>query len=249
MLFIHFKTLFSFRFYHRLLQLNTKQTVLFALYLYVLAVIVLFLFTGSLLHKNLPVFLKNFPQVTFENGVLTAPAETVSAPIPGTDFKVVFDTSAKMPPSAEELLKQNTLVWVHKNSLYVPSSGKLQSQELPPSLNFTSSQEVIEKNKGMVTSSLRAALFIISLPLLALTLLFDFAMAVGVVLFFNIWRNGPLPKTHIIKLAVFLLGPLTMLWLVRLWVNIPLFSMARLLLCIIYTQQIFNTLPEVTHEN
>ena len=249
MLFIHFKSLFSFKFYHRLAQLSTLHTVAFIVYLYVLSVIVLFFFTGAMLKNNLPVFLKNFPQVTFEKGVLTAPDKPVYAPIPHTDFKIVFDTSAQVPPSNEELVQANILAWVHKNQLYIPSASGLEQQTLPNTLNFTSTPEIVEKYKGTIALSLRVALFVTSLLILAILLACNYCLTLGVVLFFNLWKGRPLPRAVLVKLAVFLLGPLTTLFLIRLWVNIPLFALAQTVLCIIYAQQIFNTLPEATHEN
>lgn len=249
MLFIHFKTLFSFKFYHRLTQLSTLHTVAFVIYLYILSVIVLFFFTGSMLKSNLPVFLKNFPQVTFEKGVLTAPDKPVYAPIPHTDFKIVFDANAQLPPSNEELLNNNTLAWVHKNQLYIPSSSGVQQQTLPDTLNFTSTPEIVEKYKGTLAVSLRVALFVVSLLMLAILLACNYCLTLGVVLFFNLWKGRPLSRAGLAKLAVFLLGPLTTLFLIRLWVNIPLFALAQTVLCIIYAQQIFNTLPEDNHEN
>ena len=244
MLFIHFKTLFSFRFYHRLAQLKIPYVVGFAAYLFLLNVIVLFFFTGSFLKTNLPVFLKNFPQVTFENGVLTQPQQAVSAPIPNTGFKIVFDATAAKAPSAEELIQDNTLAWVHKNQLYVPSSTGLQIQELPNTLNFTSDSQTIGKYQKSLFVSLRIAAFLASLFFLVLFLLFDYALALGVLFFFNIWRGFPLSKPILFKLGVFLLGPLSVLFLIHLWVTVPLFSIAQLILVIIYVQQIFNTIPE-----
>ncbi len=249
MLFIHFKTLFSFKFYHRLTQLSTLHTVAFAIYLYILSVIVLFFFTGSMIKNNLPMFLKNFPQITFENGMLTAPDKPVYAPIPRTDFKIVFDASAQLPPSNDELLNNNTLAWVHKNQLYIPSSSGLQQQTLPDTLNFTSTPEIVEKYKGALGFSLRVAFFVVSLLMLAILLACNYCLTLGVVLFFNLWKGRPLPRAELVKLAVFLLGPLTTLFLIRLWVNIPLFALAQTVLCIIYAQQIFNLLPEARREN
>ena len=245
MLFIHFKTLFSFKFYHRLAQLSAKHAVAFAGYLFALSVIIVFLFTGSVIKKNLPAFLKNFPEVTFENGVLTAPQKAVSAPLPGTNFKIVFDASAQMPPSAQDLIQQNTVAWVHQNNLYIPSANTLQMQTLPRTLNFTASQEVLQKYQATLSASLRAALFITSFLFLALLLLYEFGLALCTLLFFNILHRGFFPKIMLLKLAAFLLGPLTTLFWVRLWVNIPLFALAQTLLCIIYVQQIFNTKAEV----
>ncbi len=244
MLFIHFKTLFSLRFYHRLAQLKIPYVVGFATYLFLLNMLVLFFFTGSVLKTNLPVFLKNFPQVTFENGVLTQPQQAVSAPIPNTDFKIVFDAAADKAPSAEELIQNNTLAWVHKNQLYVPSSTGLQIQELPNTLNFTSDPQTIEKYQKSLLVSLRIAAFLVSLFFLALFLLFDYALALGVLFFFNVWKGFPLANPILFKLSVFLLGPLSVLFFVHLWVTVPLFSVAQIILMIIYVQQIFNTIPE-----
>lgn len=249
MLFIHFKTLFSFSFYRRLVQLTTRQTLGFVAYLFFISVVILFFFTGSVIHKNFPIFLKNFPQVTFEKGVLTAPDKPVYAPIPGTNFKIVFDASAQVPPTNQELLDSNTLAWIHKNQMYVPSAAGIQQQTIPANVSFTSTPEVVEKYKGSLSASLRLTLLILSLFFIALTLLMDFMLALGMALFFNIFRRTRLPKAVLVKLAAFVLGPLTTLWLIRLWVDIPLFGLAQFIVCVIYMQQIFNAFAGGPREN
>ena len=224
--------------------MDTRRTALFALYLLLLINLILFFYTGAALRKHLPVFLKNFPQVTFEKGVLTQPQAPVFAPIPNTEFKIVFDAAAKMPPSNEELLKSNTLAWIHNAQAYIPSASGLQIQQLPENLNFTSDPQTLEKHRKNIYLSLRATLLVTSLVMSVFLLLFDFCLALGILLFFNIWRGRPLSKGTLIKLAVFLLGPLSTLFLLRLWIYIPLFALAQGILCVIYTQQIFNTIPE-----
>ncbi len=71
--------------------------------------------------------------------------------------------------------------------------------------------------------------------------LFDGCIALNVLLFFNLFSRAHLPKRVLCKMAFFLLGPLSTLWLVRLWIPIPFFLLAQIILAIIYTQQIFNT--------
>ena len=229
--------------------MTTRQTVGFVGYLCFLAVVVFFFFTGSVLNKNLPVFLKNFPQVTFEKGVLTAPEKAVSAPLPGTDFKIVFDAAAEMPPSARELLENNTLAWVHKNQIYIPSANGLQQQTIPENVTFISTPETVQKYQRTLALSLRLSIFLISLFFIPLMLLGGFFLALGVALFFNLWRRTRLPKAVLLKLAAFMLGPLTVLWLARLWINIPLFGLAQFILCVIYMQQIFNVYQGGPREN
>ena len=249
MLFIHLKTLFSFKFYPRLAQLGVRQTLAFVLYLYILSVLVLFFFTGATLKHTLPTFLKNFPQITFEKGVLTAPHKAVEASVPGTDFKIVFDADAKVPPSNEELIKHNTLAWVHGNQVYIPSASGLQQQTLPNTLSFTSDQQTIEKYQSTLSFSLRVALLLTSLFMMACLLLFNYCLTLGVMLFFNLAKGRVFPRAALAKMAAFLLSPLVTLFLLRLWINIPLFALAQTILCIIYVQQIFNALPENHHEN
>ena len=249
MILIHLKTLFSFRFYHFLAHLRARYAVGFVAYLFMLSVIIFYFFTGAVLKTHLPVFLKNFPQVTFEKGVLTAPAQAVSAPIAGTDFQLVFDAAAQTPPTMQELTDKHILAWVHKNQIYIPSATSLQTKTIPENVSFTSTQETLEKYQSTLQTSLRVAAFVSSLFLIAFILGMDFCLALGVMLCFNILRRTLLPKPLILKYAAFLLGPLTTLWIVRLWVNIPLFATAQLILCIIYTQQIFNSMMENTYEN
>ncbi|MBP5430022.1 MAG: DUF1189 family protein [Elusimicrobiaceae bacterium] len=249
MILVHLKTLFSFRFYHFLAQLKARYAVGFVLYLFAISVLIFYFFTGSVLKTHLPIFLKNFPQVTFEKGVLTNPQQAVAAPISGTDFQIVFDAAAQTPPSVQELMTNHTLAWVHKNQIYIPSANGLQTQTIPANVSFTSTPQTLEKYQGTLQTSLRVAAFVSSLFLIAFILVMDYCLALAVVLCFHIFRHIFLPKTMLLKYAAFLLGPLTTLWIVRLWVNIPLFSIAQLILCIIYTQQIFNSIPGSSHEN
>lgn len=214
----------------------------FVAYLFLISTVLCFFFTNSLIKQNISIFIKNFPQVTFEKGVLTAPDTPVAAPIPGTDFKIVFDATAQTPPSAAELMKQNTLAWIHGNQLYIVSGKQLQIQTLPQTLSFTSSQEDLKKHSSTLVAVLRVTVFITSLFVLAFVLLMNWGLALCVSLFFNIFHHSPLSKAMLCKLAAFLLGPMMTLWFIQLWVTIPLFSLAQFLLCIIYVQQIFNSL-------
>ncbi len=244
MIWIHLKTIFSFRFYHFLTLTSRKQRVLFAIYLFLLSTIVFYLFAGAYIHKNLPVFLKNFPQITLEKGVLTQPQEPVFVPIPNTPFRLAFDATLKSPPSVNELMQTNTLMLLNGNTLYMPGSAGMQTTQLPPTFTMITSQDFLAQYKSFISMFLRFMALITSLIFVPLIFMFDFCLAGAVGLFFNLLRPTRVSRTKILTWAFFLLGPLTALWFVRLWINIPLFTLAQVILCIIYMQQIFNTLPE-----
>lgn len=245
MIWTHLKTIFSFRFYHILAFSSRRFMAGFALYLFLLSSVIFYFFANGYIQKNLPVLLKNFPQVTFEKGVLTQPQERVSVSIPQSEFKIVFDASLKTPPSTDEMMRSNTLLLASGNKLYMAGSGSVQTQVLPENFSFVTSQENLAKEQESLSAALSAVAFLTSLLVIPMMLLFGFCLAGAAGLFFKLIYRSPVPRRAVFKWAFFILGPLAALWYIRLWYPIPLFTFAQLILCIIYMQQIFNTLPEV----
>lgn len=240
MLYIYFKSLLSFRFYHRLVFATRRMMVLYGIFLAILSVIMCYFASGSFVNKNIPLLFKNFPQITFEKGTLTAPQKPVDVLIPGTDFKLTFDATAQQPPSNQTLIQSRTLAWINKNTIYVPSAGALQQKTIPADFSYITSQENLEKEKDFLSASTRVMLFFFSLFIIPFVMFFSFCLAAAVGMTFKILYRTPVPNKIVFKWAFFLLGPLSALWYVRLWVSIPLFSLAQTILCIIYMQQIFN---------
>lgn len=247
MLWIHLKTLFSFQFYHQLLLAKKRLLVFFALYLWLLSILMVYFAAGSFLGKNLPVFLKNFPQVTFDKGILTEPKNPVEITLPDSDIKLIFDASENARPPQTDA--QTPLLWVNQGNLYLFSGGRSQIQPLPKDMTFTTDQDTLEKYKDDLVFSLKLAIFLVSLVLVPCVFFFSFCLAFSVGLSFKLFRLSAVPLPILARWSFFMLGPLAVLWYIRLWVHIPLFSLAQLILCIIYMQQIFNLTVEKSHEN
>ena len=133
---MHIKSILSFRFYHRLAFATRGQMIAFGIYIFMLSLIVFYFFAGSYIDKNLPILLKNFPEVTFEKGVLTTPKNVVSVTVPGSDVKLVFDSSRATPPTQADMVNGQILMLVSGNKLYMPAANGVQSREIPPQLNF-----------------------------------------------------------------------------------------------------------------
>lgn len=189
-------------------------------------------------------FLKNFPTVTFEKGFLTAPQTPVLAPIPQSGFVIAFDATRQSPPTLAEMTEKNQLMLVNKNQVYMPASTGVQSQTLPPEISFSSTPETLAAHQHEIAAALKVFAFLTGLIFVPFIMLFDFCIAAATGIFFKLITRTPIPNSVIFKWAIFLLGPLAALWYVRLWFYIPLFTLAQIILCIIYMQQIFNTLPE-----
>lgn len=244
MLWVHLQTIFSFRVYHRLAFATRLQCLGFVAYLCLLSLLVFYGFASAYTRRSLPVFLKNFPQVTFEQGRLTAPKQPVYAYFPNSSFKLEFDASRKTPPENRELIEKNVLALVTQNTVYMPGAAALQSRPLPKALSGTTSQDFLNTHQPLLASMMGVAIFMAGIFLIALTLLFDFLLAAAVAFTFALLSRRFIPRVVLLRWALFLQGPLTLLWYIRLWFNIPLFTLAQLILCIIYVQQIFNLIPE-----
>lgn len=244
MIWAHFKTIFSFRVYHRLAFATRGQTFWFTVYLFFLSLLVFHFAANTEIRENLPVFLKNFPAVTVEKGVLTAPDKPVSAEVPQSGFKITFDASRTQPPTLESMTEKRQLMLVGQKDIYMPSSAGVQTRAIPPSVTFTSTPEFLSQHQKDIAAALKTVSFLAALILIPLIMLFDFCIAAAAGFFFKLITRANVPNTVIFKWAAFLLGPLAALWYVRLWFYIPLFTLAQVILCLIYIQQIFNTLPE-----
>lgn len=245
MLFIHFKTLFSFDFYHRTSLAPKKGLILWAVYLFLLSLLMLYFASGSFLNKTVPIVLKNFPVISFEKGVLVAPKNPVTVPVPYTDFTMVFDASDKATPPTPET--NQPVLWVHNNMLYLFAGGQTQTRKLPSEMTFTTTPETLEKYQVPLLISLRLAILIAGLVLIPFVMFLSFVLAFATGFMFKLLRLNPVPPDTLARWSLFLLGPLSVLWYIHLWVSIPLFSLAQLILCIIYMQQIFNC--EDSHAN
>lgn len=245
MLGLHWKTIFSFSVYHRLAWATKWQAAWFVIYLFLICFLGLNLFIGRYISDQLPLMIKNFPTIRLEKGRLVEPQKPVAFEIPQSGFYIVFDGGLKAPPSKEDFAAHNWAAVAGPDGLYMPTAAGVQKQPWPASYSFTTTQEFLNQYKETIAGLINAMAFMTSFIIIPLMFLFFFCAAMTAGLFFRLLSRQWVPLSLVAKWAVFLLGPLSALWLVHLFIGIPLFSLAVLFVSIIYMQQIFNTLPEV----
>lgn len=243
MLWVHLHTVFSFQVYQRLLFTTRKQRVLFVIYLWLLSLGIVYLAAGTQVRRQLPALLKNFPQVTFEKGTLTEPSAPLEASL-AEGMNVLFNPALTQPPTAAEMTRKGQQIIVGKNTLYVMGAAGVQQMPLPPEFSFVTSQENLAKIQPAVGAVLRLGTCMMAAFFIPFVLLFGWCVAYIVGEIFNALRPKRVPAAAVRCWALFLLGPLSVLWYVRLWVPIPLFGTAQTILCIIYMQQIFNRIGD-----
>lgn len=244
MLGLHWRTIFSFTVYHRLAAATKWQVGLFVFYLFLLSLLALNLFMGRYLREQLPLMIKNFPEVTFEKGHLKAPQTPVDFTIPKSGFALHFDSALKTPPAKEDFVRHNWAAVVGPDGVYMPAAAGVQKNILPATFTFTTSQAFLAQHKEVLQGTLRAIGFMASFMLIPLMFFYFFCAGMAVGVFLRLIYGVRVALGTLAKWSLFLMGPLCVLWYLNLFIGVPLFTLAVIFVCIIYLQQIFNTLPE-----
>ena len=244
MLGVWFHTVFGFRSYHYLRQATPWRTAWFAIYLLAIGILVFNIYFAFQIHKQLPVFVKNFPSLTFDKGRLIAPDKAVSVVIPGTDYILRFDATAPHPPSVQNFINDKIIAFITGDRFYMISMGGLNSQPIPAQVDGVYDSQRLQSYVFTLRSLLSTMVFVGSFLITGTFLFFSMLMAAAVVFFWSRVSRKTQPFSTLTRWAVFLQGPAFVLWIIHLIWGVPLFSFAIFILFNIYVQQIFNTLPE-----
>ncbi|MBQ7907908.1 MAG: DUF1189 family protein [Elusimicrobiaceae bacterium] len=235
---------FWFPFYHHFSRVRAWKMAMFALWIILVGMLVFNVYFILQLNKRLPVFLASLPAVTFANGQMTAPSQRVSVQIPQTPYQIVLDPHAAASPSYQTFFDEKIMVFISKNHIYMPAVSSVQSQPIPTDWNLTLTPSWLQEKQDEIASVLQTIFFVASFFVLISFFLGSFCMA-GAVLF--LWQGlsrKPVPLPVRLRWAVILQGPALTLWIINLFVSVPLFLFAIFILFMMYSQQIYNTLPE-----
>lgn len=243
MLVIWFKTIFSFSIYPLLRRVTPWRTAFFALYLWLMGVLVFNLYFAWQVHDKLPVFIRNFPTLNFEKGHLVSEEKAVIH-IPSTDYAILLDSTRQSPPTAQEFADKHWLAFINDNQLYMLSVAGVSSQPIPAQVDGIIDAAWLQEHSSSIRGVLQTMIFMGSFFFLALFFFLSWLMAGSVILFWMGFNRHPMPLGIMTRWAIFLQGPALVLWIVNLLSGVPLFVLALFILFNIYVQQIFNILPD-----
>lgn len=235
---------FWFPSYHRFSHIRTWKTALFALWILLVGVLIFNIYFILQLRAQLPVFLASLPTVTFSQGQMTAPQNRVSVDVPKMDYQIVFDATADTPPDYQTFLDNKIMMFVSKNHFSVPSVSGVQTQPISTEWNLELTPQWLKENTKDIASALQTIFFFASFFVFASFLLGSFCMALAVVFLWQGLSRKRVPLPVRLRWAVFLQGPVLTLWIVNLLFGVPLFLFAVFILLMMYSQQIYNTLPD-----
>ncbi|MBR3603248.1 MAG: DUF1189 family protein [Elusimicrobiaceae bacterium] len=235
---------FWFPCYHRFSRISAWKTALFALWLLLVGMLIFNVYFIVQTNKQLPVFLKSLPTISFADGEMTAPLTKLTLAVPKTQYQIILDTTATQPPSLQTFFDDKIMLFVSKSHFYVPSVAGLQAQSIAKEWNVNLTPQWFKEKEQDIKSVLQTVFFVVSFFVMLFFFLGSFCMAAAVIFLWQGFTQKRVPLSVRLRWAVFLQGPALALFALNLFISVPLFLFAVFILFMMYSQQIYNTLPE-----
>ena len=239
-----FHSIFNFHAYHRLALLTGGKTALFGIWITLVSVLCFYFYASLQISAKLPTFLNSFPALSFAQGELKSPAQITKLSVPETPYSIVFDAQKQQAPAQNYFLENQVMALVGQKQIFIPSVTGVQSQPIPAKWDGEITPQSLLKMQDSIATALRTTFLFGGAFVLMMFFFGSFCMAAAVLFFWKAIPRQSVPKAILLRWAVFLQGPSLALWLINLFFGVPLFLFAVFILFMMYSQQIFNTIPE-----
>ena len=242
------KTLYSIKFYLQTLKEPLWKAFCFVAYLFVLGAIFLTIYTPIKLNQPLNQgveFIANYiPNIKISNGVITANNNTkiTISPQELQGYKIIFDTASTEPAYPTQMQKENILMYVNQNTVYVLANGQFQQNVIQKNFEFEISKKTLLENKEQIVKSLSHFLVFLFILILAIYLVMFSIMALIVALIMNAVIKIGLKLKELLTLSLYLQGPVFILNLILLILPtriIDMNSLVAIVIFVIYLNLIF----------
>lgn len=242
------KTLYSIKFYLQTLKESLGKAFGFVAYLFVLGSIFLILYTPGklkpLLAEGVDQIANIVPEIKVSQGVITANdnKRLVISPKELEGYKIIFDTASTEPAYPTQMQKENILMYVNKNTVYVFANGQFQQNTVQKDFEMEVSKEILMAKKDQIVKTLAAVLVIIFILTLALHITFFIIIALLVAFIINVVTKANLSFKELLTLALYLQGPVFLIELVLFLLPTRIIGLsiwAALLVFVIYLNLIF----------
>ena len=242
------KTLYSIKFYLQTLKEPLWKAFCFVIYIFVLGAIFVSLYAPAKLRQPLDTGVEKvaayMPDIKISKGVITANnnKRTVIAPKELRGYKFIFDTASTEPAYPTQMQKENIMMYVNKNTVYVFANGQFQQNVVDKNLEMSISKELLLKNKREIVQTLSYVIVVILLFAIAFRILVLTILALIVAFVMDAVIRGNLGFKKLLTLALYLQGPVLILDIILLVLPVHIMGMSvfvAILIYVIYLNLIF----------
>ena len=242
------KTLYSIKFYLQTLKEPLWKAFCFALYLFVLGAIFLAVYTPIKMNKPLTYGVEQvanyIPDIKVSNGLITANdnKKIVISPKELQGYKFIFDTASTEPAYPTQMQKENIMMYVNQNTIYVLANGKFQQNVVKKDFNFEVSKKTLLENKDQIVQFVAYFLMFIFILIFVLRIVTLTALALVISFIMSAVTRVNLGFKKLLTLALYLQGPVIILDFILLVLPLHILGMnviVALLIYVVYLNLIF----------
>ena len=242
------KTLYSIKFYLQTLKESLWKALGFITYLFILGSIFLAIYTPIKLHQPLTYGVEQvanyIPNIKVSNGVINANdnKRIVISPQELQGYKFIFDTASTEPAYPTQMQKENILLYVNKNTVYVFANGQFQQNTIKKDFKMEISKDMLLANKQQLVRTISYILVSVFILALAFRLLMLSVIALIVAFIISAVTKINLGFKKLLALAFYLQGPVVILDFILLVLPFHILGMSvfvALLIYVVYLNLIF----------
>ncbi len=242
------KTLYSIKFYLQTLKEPLWKAFCFIAYLFVLGAILLALYIPIKLQQPLTQGVEKVadyvPNIKISKGIITANdnKRTVISPKEMQGYKVILDTASTEPAYPTQMQKENILMYVNKNTVYVFANGQFQQNTVQKDFEMEISKEILLTNKQQIVKTVSYVLVLVFVFVLAFRIIMLTIFALIVAFIVGAATKVNLGFKKLLALSLYLQGPVLILDCVLFILPFHIIGMsifAFLLIYVIYLNLIY----------
>lgn len=251
------KAVYSIKFYLQTLKEPLWKAFLFFVYLFALGAIFLALYIpikmGPAVDEGLVQVAEIMPDITISEGVINVNnnKKLVIDDKILQGRKIIFDTGSTEPGYPTQMNKENVVLYVNKNSIYMSYNGKFQENTLQDDMDFHVSKQILLDNKTQIANTINYFLIVVFIGVLGFRMLALAVLALITAFLISMAFKLELSFKKLLILALYMQAPIVIIDLISFALPIHVLGMSALIalvLFVIYTNLIFSALRSNTKQ-
>lgn len=245
------KALYSIKFYLQTLKKPLWRAFLFITYLFILSAIFLSVYVPvklrPIINTGLEEVANIIPEITVEKGQISVnDGERLvldNKELQG--YKIIFDTSSTEPGYPTQMEKENIIMYVNKNTVYVAYNGQFQENTLQDNVNLKISKEILLENRDKIVAAINYFMVVVFVLGMLFRIIMLTLLALLVAFLISTISKMNFGFKELLTLALYLQAPIVIIDLLLLLLPVQILGMSvviALLIFVIYTNLIFAAL-------
>ena len=234
------KAVYSIKFYLQKLQESFWKTLLFFVYVFVIAAAFLAVYVpyqmSPTINEGIDKVAELMPDIVVDNGIITANnnRRTVIEDASLQNYKIIFDTASEEPGYPTQMEKEHVLIYVNKNAVYANLNGQFQETKMEKSYSLTLSGQEMRNSKSKIASTIKYFFVLVAVFAVALRMFIFTILALRIALIISVAYKLNLSFKKLLILAMCLQAPIVIIDMVLMLLPFQIMGMHAIVALIVF---------------